>query len=137
MARSGAPRAALSGPIPGRPPWLAITLFSALATALLCWPSWPGCMSYDSLLAYQQARYGVQTALWPPLHTYLFVLSRAIGADTWGLLLAQTFLLLFGATLALAPGARLDAQRLLRRRVHLVPDPLGPADGPLARRADR
>ena len=84
-----------------RPPWVALALAAAVATALACYPTWPGYMSYDSLLAYEQARYGVRTALWPPLHSYMFFASRAVGADTWGLFLAQTFALLFGAGLTL------------------------------------
>lgn len=85
----------------GRMPWLAITLFSAVVTGLVCYPAWPGLMSYDSLFAYQQARYGVETSTWPPMHTYLFQVSRALGADTWGLLLFQSFILLFGAATTL------------------------------------
>jgi hypothetical protein len=82
-------------------PWLAAAVFSAVLAVAFAWPSWPGYMSYDSLFAYEQARYGVGTSLWPPLHTYMFVLSRAVGADTWGVLIAQTFTLLFGAALVL------------------------------------
>ncbi|MBL8553557.1 MAG: hypothetical protein JNL41_04705 [Phenylobacterium sp.] len=84
-----------------RAPWLAAAVFSALAAVAFAWPSWPGYMSYDSLFAYEQARYGVGTSLWPPLHTYMFIASRAVGADTWGVLIAQSFALLFGAALVL------------------------------------
>ncbi len=93
----------MSGPGPNlsRPPWLALAIGAAVLTALACYPSWPGYMSYDSLLAYEQAVYGVRTALWPPLHTYMFQVSRMIGADSWGLFLVQTFVLLFGAGLTL------------------------------------
>ena len=82
-----------------RAPWLAAAIFSAILSVAFAWPSWPGYMSYDSLFAYEQARYGVGTSLWPPLHTYMFIASRAVGADTWGVLIAQTFALLFGAAL--------------------------------------
>lgn len=82
-----------------RAPWLAAAIFSAILAVAFAWPSWPGYMSYDSLFAYEQARYGVGTSLWPPLHTYMFIASRAVGADTWGVLLFQTFALLFGAAL--------------------------------------
>ncbi|MFC3069964.1 hypothetical protein [Phenylobacterium soli] len=75
---------------------------AALATALACWPAWPGYMSYDSLLAWSQSIDGVKTAVWPPLHAYLFALSRSAHAGTWGLFLAQTFLLFLGANLALS-----------------------------------
>ena len=62
-----------SGSILNRPPWLALTALSAILTGLACYPSWPGYMSYDSLLAYEQALFGVRTALWPPLHTFMVV----------------------------------------------------------------
>jgi hypothetical protein len=81
----------------GEPGWVASLLFAAVATALVCWPVWPGMMSYDSLFAYEQARYGVQTMLWPPLHTYMFQLSEAVGARTWGVFLFQTFTLFAAA----------------------------------------
>ncbi|MBX3484341.1 hypothetical protein [Phenylobacterium sp.] len=95
MSRSPSPDAL------DRAPWLAAAVFSAVLAVAFAWPSWPGYMSYDSLFAYEQALYGVGTSLWPPLHTYMFVASRAVGADTWGVLLAQTFALLFGAALVL------------------------------------
>ncbi len=100
MKRKGAGGAG-AAPELNRPPWLAAAVAAALATAAVCWPVWPGFMSYDSLLAWDQARYGVQTALWPPLHTYLFQLSQAAGAGAGGLLAAQVFLLLYGAILTL------------------------------------
>ena len=90
-----------SAPFLSRPPWLALAISASVLTALACYPSWPGYMSYDSLLAYEQAVYGVRTALWPPLHTYMFQLSRMIGADSWGLFLVQTFVLMFGAGLTI------------------------------------
>lgn len=88
-----------SGPHLNKPPWLAMAIFAAVLTAPVCYPSWPGYMSYDALLAYEQAVQGIQTALWPPLHSYMFQVSRLIGAETWGLFLVQTFALLFGASL--------------------------------------
>ena len=91
----------------GRTPWIAAAIFSAVLALGFAWPSWPGFMSYDSLFAYEQARYGVSTSLWPPLHTYMFVVSRAVGAGTWGVLLVQTFALLFGAALVLFTGEAL------------------------------
>ena len=90
-----------AAPALNRPPWLAAAAAAGLATVAICWPVWPGYMSYDSLLAWDQASYGVQTALWPPLHTYLFQLSRAAGAGPGGLLAAQVFILLYGAILTL------------------------------------
>jgi hypothetical protein len=83
------------------PPWILILLFAIAATALICWPVWPGYMSFDSLLAYEQALYGVQTSLWPPMHTYLFVISRMLGAGPGAVFAFQTFSLFFGAALTL------------------------------------
>ena len=90
-----------SGPQLNKPPWLAMAIFAGVLTAPACFPSWPGYMSYDALLAYEQAVQGIQTALWPPLHSYMFQVSRMLGAETWGLFLAQTFVLLFGAALTI------------------------------------
>ena len=39
-----------------RPPWVALAFAAAVVTAIACYPTWPGYMSYDSLLAYEQAR---------------------------------------------------------------------------------
>lgn len=83
------------------PGWLVSLLFAALATGAVCYPPWPGFMSYDSLFAYQQARYGVQTMLWPPLHTYMFQISEALGARTWGVFVFQTFTLFTSAAVVI------------------------------------
>ena len=83
------------------PGWLASMAFAALATAAVCYPAWPGFMSYDSLFAYQQARYGVQTMLWPPLHTYMFEASERLGARTWGVFVFQTFTLFASAAVVI------------------------------------
>lgn len=81
-----------------RPPWLMASLVAAVATAALVWPVWPGFFSYDSLLALEQARHGVRIGLWPPLHSYLFQMSEALGAGPGVLLAAQVFLLALGST---------------------------------------
>ncbi len=85
----------------GEPGWLASLLVATIATAAVCYPAWPGYMSYDSLFAYQQARYGVQTMLWPPLHAYMFQLSELLGARTWGVFVFQTFTLFAAAGVGL------------------------------------
>ena len=98
MARNG------SSPLADRlaePGWLASLAFAAITTALVCYPVWPGLMSYDSIFAYQQAHYGVQTMLWPPLHTYMFQLSEALGAGAGGVFVFQTFLLFASAAVIL------------------------------------
>jgi hypothetical protein len=88
------------------PRWLLSGGLAALATAAVCWTAWPGFMSYDSLLAYSQAVHGVQTMTWPPLHSYLFMLSRRLGAGAGGLFVLQTFGLLFAANLVLSLASR-------------------------------
>ena len=68
MARARAPDAGLS-----RPPWLAIAVLAAVAAGAICYPAWPGFMSYDSLIAYEQARYGVILAAMPTgINAYVF-----------------------------------------------------------------
>lgn len=81
------------------PRWLLATSLAVVATALVCWPAWPGYMSYDSLLAYDEALHGVRTMVWPPLHAYLFALSQAAGAGAGGLFVAQTFAIFLSANL--------------------------------------
>jgi hypothetical protein len=84
----------------GEPRWIGALLYATAATVAVCWPAWPGYMSYDSLLAYEQSVTGVQTMTWPPLHSYLFWLSRSAGAGPWGLFLVQTFVLFAAAAVA-------------------------------------
>lgn len=70
-------------------------------------------MNYDGLYAYQTSIDGVESMVWPPMHAYLFWLSRHAGAGTGGLFLVQT-LLIFA-------GAGLSAGLLIRsRRLHLA-----------------
>jgi hypothetical protein len=91
---------------PGEPRWPLTAGLAAIAALVVCWAAWPGYMSYDSLLAYSQAVHGVQTMTWPPLHTYLFALSRKMGAGAGGLFVFQTFVLLFAANLILSLASR-------------------------------
>lgn len=63
-------------------------------------------MSYDSLLAWTQAVDGVTTAVWPPLHAYLFAVSRWAHAGPWGLFVFQTFVLFAAANVILSLAAR-------------------------------
>jgi len=90
----------------GEARWAISLGLAGLATVAVCWPAWPGYMSYDSLLAYSQAVHGVQTMTWPPLHTYLFDVSRALHAGAGGLFLFQTFVLLAAANLILSLAVR-------------------------------
>src|SRR5271165_5621035 len=78
-------------------------LFSAalalLISCIACWPTWPGYMSYDSLFAYRESIYGIETAVWPPIQAYLFFLSRITTGGPGGLFFTETFILFFGAAL--------------------------------------
>jgi hypothetical protein len=94
-------QAAAGRGLPGEPRWLEAAAYAALCTALLSWAPWPGYMSYDSFVAYEQAHTGVRSMTWPPIHGYLFWLSGAVGAESWGAFLAQGFILFLGAGLAL------------------------------------
>ncbi len=98
---ASAPRAG-AAPLaaPGRPLWLTSLAYAALATALICFPAWPGHMSYDSLYAWSRSIEGIEHMTWPPMHSYLFWLSRRLGLGPGGLFVGQTFLLLFAAALA-------------------------------------
>jgi hypothetical protein len=105
VAKSGKKGRAAT-PVAHEPRWAISAGLAAAATLAVCWPAWPGYMSYDSLLAYSQAVHGVETMTWPPLHTYLFALSRRLGAGAGGLFLFQTFVLLFAANLILSLASR-------------------------------
>jgi hypothetical protein len=82
-----------------QPPRLVTgVVVAAAASLLICWPVWPGLMSYDSLFAYRQSIEGVEIADWPPMHDYLFYLSRKLTGGPGGLFGAQTFVLFFSAS---------------------------------------
>jgi hypothetical protein len=85
---------------PGQPRWLTALAYAALATAAICYPVWPGQINYDGLHAYGASITGVENAVWPPLHAYLFWLSRTVGLGIGGLFVAQTFLIFFGVALS-------------------------------------
>lgn len=83
----------------GRPRWFSTLAAAALTTLAVCWPAWPGFMSYDSLYAYEQGRFGIVSMTWPPLHAYLFRLTDALGLGVGALFAAQVFLLFVSAGL--------------------------------------
>lgn len=76
--------------------WAATAIYALLATAAICWPVWPGHMHHDGLYAWARSIAGVEHMTWPPMHTYLYWVSRRLGAGPGGLFAFQTFLL-FGA----------------------------------------
>lgn len=82
---------------PGAPRWTLSAIYAGLMTLAICWTAWPGMMSFDSLYAYEESLRGIETMTWPPMHAYLFWLSRHLGAGVWGVFVLQTFLLFFAA----------------------------------------
>lgn len=97
--RTASPTTAAEGL--GKPGWLVALVFAAVTTILVCYPAWPGFMSYDGLYAFQQAREGVETMTWPPLHSYMFRASDALGLGTGGVLAFQAFALFAAAAVIL------------------------------------
>jgi hypothetical protein len=95
----------------GAPRWRLTIPYAVLLTTLVCLPVWPGQMGYDGLYAYRSSLEGIETAVWPPMHAYLFWLSRAAGLGVGGLFAAQTFLIFFGV--ALSAALMLRSRRLL------------------------
>lgn len=85
----------------GEPRWAISLIFAAIATAAVCYPVWPGLMSFDSLFAYRQARTGIETMLWPPFHSYMFRVGDALGVGVGGVLAAQVFVLFAAAAVIL------------------------------------
>jgi hypothetical protein len=81
-------------------------VFAAVTTLVICLPMWPGLMSYDSLYAYRQSIYGVESAVWPPMHDYLFYVSRKLTGGPGGLFATQIFLLFASASAIVSMFAR-------------------------------
>lgn len=99
-----------TGVVRGDPRWRISLAYALLLTLLVCVPVWPGQMNYDGLYAYRTSIDGIETAVWPPMHAYLFWLSRTAGLGVGGLFAAQTFAIFFGVALSAAlllPGRRL------------------------------
>lgn len=86
--------------VQGKPSWLSSVLLAGLATLAVCYPAWPGHFGYDALYAYKTSITGIENMVWPPLHAYMFWISRIAGAGVGGLFAAQTFVLFFSAALA-------------------------------------
>jgi hypothetical protein len=92
-------RAAANLVLPGRPLWLSAMAIGVLAAAAVCYPAWPGHFGYDALYAYQTSLTGIENMVWPPMHAYLFWVSRNLGMGVGGLFAAQVFILFFSAVL--------------------------------------
>jgi len=84
----------------GRPLWFSSAVFAFLASVAVCWPVWPGLMNYDGVYAYDTAVHGVRSMVWPPMHAYLFWLSRKAGLASGGVFAFQTFAIFFGVALS-------------------------------------
>lgn len=80
-----------------RPRFGLAGLLAGLTSIALCWPTWPGYMSFDSLFAWKESLYGVETSVWPPMQAYLTYLSRTLTEGPGGFFFAQTFVLFFSA----------------------------------------
>lgn len=82
--------------------WLdlaAAILLAAAAGLFICLIAWPGFMSFDSLYAYRQSIEGVETAMWPPMHDYLFFIFRHLPGGPGSFLFFQCFALFFSSNL--------------------------------------
>lgn len=91
---------AAQGPLqPVRP--VQALLLALMATAVVCYPAWPGYTSYDSFRAFDEARGGVTSAIWPPMHAYLFRVSLWLRQGLGGLFAFQTYVLFAGAFLTI------------------------------------
>jgi hypothetical protein len=81
---------------------------TALATIFVavCVISWPGFMSFDSMYALRQARTGIETGVWPPMVSYLWVLCEQFIPGQGGMFIVGNALVFFGiAALGRALGA--------------------------------
>lgn len=82
--------------------WLdlaAAILLAAAAGLCICLIAWPGFMSFDSLHAYRQSIEGVETAIWPPMHDYLFFIFRHLPGNPGNFLFFQCFALFLPSNL--------------------------------------
>jgi hypothetical protein len=97
------PESGLMPPAPAfRERWLdfaAAILLAAAAGLTICLIAWPGFMSFDSLYAYRQSIEGVETAMWPPMHDYLFFIFRQFPGSPGNFLFFQCFALFFSSNL--------------------------------------
>ena len=88
-------------------------ILAALTTLVVCAPVWPGLMSFDSLIAYRQSISGVETAFWPPMHDYLFYISRKLTGGPGGLFAGQLFVLFASAGAIIGMFARTSRRHTL------------------------
>lgn len=77
----------------GEPRIFASLALGLLSATILCWPTWPGFMSYDTIAALSQSMDGITSGIWPPMQAYLFYLSRWAGLGVVGYFFGQAFLL--------------------------------------------
>lgn len=103
--------------VAGKALWASSAVLGALATFAVCFPAWPGHFGYDPLYAYRTSITGIENMVWPPVHAYMFWVSRHLGLGAGGLFAAQVFILFFSAALSLG--------LLLRRRALAIAAAVG------------
>lgn len=85
---------------------LLFVCLALLSAVIVCFPSWPGYMSFDTLFAFRESIDGIITSVWPPLHAYLFFLSRKVGLGPGGLFFVQVFGLFLFAFLIISMASK-------------------------------
>lgn len=78
---------------------VALLVSSLFFTIWVCWLSFPGWMSYDSLHALRGARFGVQDAEWPPMVSYIWSIVELIWPMPSVMQFSQVWLFYFCSTL--------------------------------------
>lgn len=108
-------------------PSLVLIAFASLLAALVSSVSWPGFMSYDSVLALQQARDGITESGYPPMVSYVWILADAVLPGQGGMFLLQNLLVFLGvAGFGLAVRAPHWLLASVLALIALAPATLGP-----------
>ncbi len=85
-----------------RPRFFLAFCLALMAAVFLCWPTWPGYMSYDPLFAWKESIYGIETSVWPPMQAYLSYLSRTLTGGPGGYFFGQVFILFFSISVTIS-----------------------------------
>ena len=97
----------------GEPRLFTSMVLGLLTAVILCWPTWPGFMSYDTIAALRQSIEGITSGIWPPMQAYLLYLSRLVGLNVVGYFFGQAFLLFFSVFIILGFLTRTKTAHLL------------------------
>jgi hypothetical protein len=120
-ATGAVPSSAWRLPVPGE---YAAAVVLAL---LVCQASWPGFMSFDSVLALSQARSGITESGYPPVVSYVWWLAEKVVPGQGGMFLLQNLLVFLGiAKVGLAAGAPRGLNLAAMALVAVAPATLGP-----------